>query len=93
MFGGWGLSCEGKMFGLVAYDQLYLKVDDHNRESFESVGSGPFIWTGGEKPMAMSYWSLPDSAFLTVEAMAPWAKLGLEAATRQASSKPPKRKR
>ena len=31
MFGGYGIYCEGVMFGLVADDALYLKVDATNR--------------------------------------------------------------
>lgn len=32
MFGGAGLYRDGKMFGLVADDVVYLKVDDSNRD-------------------------------------------------------------
>jgi len=42
MFGGAGLYCDGKMFGLVADDVAYLKVDDSNREDFVKAGASPF---------------------------------------------------
>ena len=43
MFGGAGLYRDGKMFGLVADDVIYLKVDDTNRGKYEAVGSGFFV--------------------------------------------------
>ena len=39
MFGGAGLYRDGKMFGLIADDVAYLKVDDSNREEFVQAGS------------------------------------------------------
>ncbi|MFT5697665.1 MAG: DNA transformation protein [Desulforhopalus sp.] len=36
MFGGAGLYRDGKMFGLVANNVVYLKVDDTNRGQFIS---------------------------------------------------------
>ena len=42
MFGGAGLYCEGRMFGLIADDVAYLKVDDSNREDFVKAGSSAF---------------------------------------------------
>ena len=40
MFGGAGLYRDEKMFGLIADDVVYLKVDDSNREAFVQAGSG-----------------------------------------------------
>jgi DNA transformation protein len=42
MFGGAGLYCNGTMFGLVADDVAYLKVNDSNREDFVKAGASPF---------------------------------------------------
>jgi TfoX/Sxy family transcriptional regulator of competence genes len=42
MFGGAGLYCDGRMFGLIADDVAYLKVDDSNREDFVKAGAAPF---------------------------------------------------
>lgn len=92
MFGGNGLYCDDFFFALIAFDQLYLKVDDENRSAFESAGCGPFIYDGGEKPMVMSYYNPPSDAFATPEAMRPWAELGLAAAQRAAAKKKPKKR-
>jgi DNA transformation protein len=36
----------------------------------------------------MSYWSVPEAALDSAEAMQPWARLALEAAARAATAKP-----
>jgi DNA transformation protein len=58
MFGGAGLYCRGKMFGLLANDVAYLKVDDSNRAMFEQRGSEPFR-PYADKPAAMPYYEVP----------------------------------
>jgi len=70
MFGGAGLYKNGRMFGLVADDVLYLKVNDSNREQYEKAGSRPFKPYPG-KHVTMSYWEVPaeimeDSQLLTL---------------------------
>ncbi len=42
MFGGAGVYLDGLMFGLIANETLYFKVDDRNRVDYESEGLGPF---------------------------------------------------
>lgn len=42
MFGGAGLYRDGKMFGLIADNVMYLKTDDSNRDAFLQAGSTPF---------------------------------------------------
>ena len=37
IFGGYGIFRDGLMFGLVADDQLFIKVDDVCRQDFESL--------------------------------------------------------
>jgi DNA transformation protein len=39
MFGKTGVFCDGVMFGMVAEDTLYLRVDDHNRATFKEAES------------------------------------------------------
>ena len=82
MFGGYGIYKDGVMFGLIAEDTLYLKVDDFNRFEFERLDLGPFIYTKGKKPMAMSYHRAPEEALDNSDEMVRWAQLGFEAALR-----------
>ncbi len=76
MFGGAGLYCDGKMFGLIADDVAYLKVDDSNRADFEQAGSTPFKpWP--DKPMTMSYYEIPPDILEQPPELAEWATRSL----------------
>lgn len=87
MFGGWGLYCGDRMFGLIAFDRLWLKVDTASRERFAAAGSEPFVYEGKGRPVTMSYWELPAEAIDEPEAMLAWARLGLDAALRAPSTR------
>jgi DNA transformation protein len=79
MFGGAGLYCEGKMFGLIADDVVYLKVDDSNREDFLKAGSVPFNpYPEKEKATVMSYYQIPTEVLENREELARWARRSLE---------------
>ena len=96
MFGGLGVYRDGAMFGLVAYERLYFKVDGETEPAFAAAGAEPFVYEGKSKPIQMSYWTAPDDCFDDPEAFEAWARLGLEAARRAAAAKPkpkPKAKR
>ena len=60
--------------------------------SFEAVGSAPYVYDMRGKPLPLSYWSLPDEAMDSPQAMQPWARLAIEAAQRKPPPKP-RRKR
>ncbi|HKF73671.1 MAG TPA: TfoX/Sxy family protein [Stellaceae bacterium] len=47
MFSGYGLFRQGAMFGLIARDTLYLRVDDRNRPEFAAAGSRVFSYRRG----------------------------------------------
>jgi DNA transformation protein len=72
LFGGAGLYRDGKMFGLVADDVVYLKVDESNRAKYEAAGSAPFK-PREDKPMVMSFWELPADVFERPEELIEWA--------------------
>lgn len=62
MFGGYGLYKDGIIFGIIADDVLYLKVDDTNQKDYESFGSNPFVYKGkNAKKITMSYWVIPET--------------------------------
>jgi DNA transformation protein len=93
MFGGYGLYGDGLMFGLVFDGRLYLKVDDLNKSDFVDAGCEPFVYEGQEKPIEMSYWTVPEAALESTEEMTPWARRGLAAALRKANAKPVAKKK
>ena len=66
MFGGYGIFESGKMFALInSQGEIYLKVDDSNRERFTEAGS--------EKHGRMPYYRLPDEVLADSDALAAWA--------------------
>lgn len=84
MFGGYGIYKNGLMFGLIAEKGLYFKVDDGNRLDFEAKKSEPFVYeSAGRKPVAMSYWHVPDDVLEDVDALAEWAKRAHDAALKK----------
>ena len=86
MFGAAGLYHDGLMFGLVADDTLYLKVDPETQASFEREGSSPFVYGAKGHKATMSYWRVPTACLDDPEEMVRWTRLAHAAALR--SKKP-----
>jgi DNA transformation protein len=83
MFGGYGVYLGQLMFGLVADDTLYLKVDNGNRTRFEAAGLPPFTYTGKRgQPIIMSYHQAPPESLEDAAVLCDWAREALEAARR-----------
>lgn len=91
MFGGAGLYAEGLIVGLEVEGVLYLKTDEISRQAFADAGGHPFVYDGKGKPVTMRYWTPPEEAMDSPEAMRPWARLALDAALRSAAKKPAKK--
>ena len=90
MFGGWGVYVDGTIMGIVVDGSLYLKADALTEPQFVATGNAPFMYPSPKGPMPMSYWSVPEEALDSSDAMTPWAKLALDAARRKAAAKKPK---
>jgi DNA transformation protein and related proteins len=90
MFGGYGLYRSGAMFGLIADDRLYFKVDTRNRADFETAGTRAFVYSRKTKAISLSYWEAPPELFDDAETMTAWAHRALDAAL-AAKKKPPNR--
>jgi hypothetical protein len=74
-------------FGLVSDGEIYLKADDSIADRFRDAGCRP-VYRKGEKPVSMSYWSVPESALDDAELLKQWAELSFEVAMRgQATSR------
>lgn len=91
MFGGLGIFRQGLMFGLVADDTLYFKADDATSISFKAEGSGPFVYYGKDRPVAMQYWRLPERLYDDPDEFRKWA-LDAFAVAERAREEKPKRK-
>ena len=93
MFGGFGVTLDGVMFGLIAWNTLYFKVDDGNREPYEAAGMEPFTYQGKTRPVRMSYWRVPADVYVDTGRLSDWATGALAAARRAKDARRPARKR
>ena len=91
MFGGFGIYKDGVMFALVAYDQLYFKVDDGNRAAYEAQRLEPFTYAGKGRTITMSYREAPGEAFDDPEVLRDWARQAHAAARRSDGRKSKRR--
>jgi DNA transformation protein len=83
MFGGVGFFANDKMFGLIADDRLYFKVDPINRSDYEAAGSAPWVYESpGGRRMPMPYWGVPDHLLEDAGALQDWAEKAIAAANR-----------
>jgi DNA transformation protein len=87
MFGGYGIFKDELMFVLVAFDEVYFKMDKDNRAQFEDANGEPFVYVKNGKSMNMSYWRLPEGVLDDDDALLIWAHIGYEAALRNRRKK------
>ena len=89
MFGGWGIYVDGVTIAVIAdltklggaNEKLYLKVDEVTKKQFAAVGGKRFEMESKDgKTMGMNYFTTPDEAMESPDAMLPWARLALNAA-------------
>ncbi len=88
MFGGHGVYADGLFFAIEAEGEIYLKADRHSAPQFQAAGSRPFVYQGRDRPVTMSYWSLPDQALEDADELVFWAKSAVEAALRAGPKRP-----
>ena len=87
MFGGHGLYHQGLMFGLVADDELFLKVDKETVHIFEKHDLSPFEYSKDGKSMKMSYYLAPEHIYDDSQEALYWAELAFSAAQRAKAAK------
>ena len=79
MFGGLGLYRDGRFFGLVSNDTLYLKAGPENRGDFERAGTGPFR-PYPDRPTTMQYFEVPLGVVEDSDELAQWARKAIAGA-------------
>lgn len=87
MFGGHGLYVDEVFIGIVAGEELYLKVDAQTRPAFEAAGCHPFVYDKTGQAVALGYWSAPGEATESPAQMLPWSRLAMAAALRAQAAK------
>jgi DNA transformation protein and related proteins len=102
MFGGAGLYFDGRMFGLIDEDTLYLRVDDETRPEFLARGMTPFHPVRRDpKRVSLNYYQLPAEVLEDSDQLVVWAKRAIKAslsptaavARKRAAKSPIQRKR
>ncbi|MBN9486159.1 MAG: TfoX/Sxy family protein [Alphaproteobacteria bacterium] len=88
MFGKTGVFCDGMMLGMVTDNMLYLRVDDHNRETFrEAAAYPPLNYAKGGNTIDLSFWRAPERLFDEPDELVAWAQAALAAARRVAAQR------
>jgi DNA transformation protein and related proteins len=88
MFGKTGVFCDGVMFGMVADNTLYFRVDDENRETFREAASfSPLNYAKRGELIDLSFWRVPERLFDEPDELIAWARAALAAARRVAAKR------
>ena len=74
MFSGYGLYLDGVIFGLIAWDKLWLRVDDRSRPAFQKAGMEPFTYSRRSKAVTLTYFRCPDPVLADAAKLRKWAK-------------------
>jgi DNA transformation protein and related proteins len=92
MFGKTGVFCDGVMFGMVADNTLYVRVDDQNRTAFkEAASSPPLNYCKKGSTIDLSFWRVPERLMDEPDELVDWAREALAAACRVAAKRKPHR--
>ncbi|HME40886.1 MAG TPA: TfoX/Sxy family protein [Steroidobacteraceae bacterium] len=81
MFGAVGLYHEERIFGLIARDTLYFKVDDSNRGDYEARGMDRFRPYADRPLLSMTYYAVPADILEDADECTSWARKSLRAAS------------
>ena len=86
MFGGVGLYQEARIFGIIAGDILYFKVDNSNRGDYEARRMNQFRPYANKPQVSMTYYEVPADILEDPEKCVAWAR---QSATLAAAIKDP----
>ena len=77
------------MVGVVFDETLYLKIDAQTQAAFAAAGGAPYVYHYPQRdgvpraPLTLGYWSVPEAAMESAQAMQPWARIARDAARRK----------
>ncbi|HVB64530.1 MAG TPA: TfoX/Sxy family protein [Nitrolancea sp.] len=88
MFGKTGVFCDGLMFGMVAEETLYFRVDDQSRPSFKEVESfPPLSYEKNGRTIDLSFLRAPERLIDEPDELVLWAEEALATARRVATKR------
>jgi len=86
MFGKTGVFCNGLMFGMVADDTLYVRVDDDNKSVFKEAESAPPLnYEKQGQTIDLAFWRVPERLLDEPDELVTWSRAALAAARRVAA--------
>ena len=80
MFGGFGLFKNEIPVALILKSEVYMKVNDFNRDDYVKAGSMPFSYFRNGKEIKLSNWLLPGEIMETEQLFVEWFNKSYEAA-------------
>ena len=91
MMGGATLYCNATIFAIVASDSLWFKADALSDATWDAAGCDRFTYHMGEgRSGSMNYRRAPEDVYDDADALAEWARVGLEAGARAPVRQPKK---
>ena len=101
MFGGWSIYVDGLSIawlidltpkGTGNNEKLYLKASDETRAQYVAAGCKRFIYDAKGVEKSVNYYTAPDEAMESPDAMLPWAQLAFRCALEAKAKAKPKAK-
>ncbi len=88
MFGGAGVYLDDACFALIVDEVVFMRGDDTLGPVYEDAGSEQWVYENAKRgPVAMPYWTLPESAQDDPDEAADWARRSLVPAEKAAAEK------
>ena len=92
MMGGATLYLDGTIFAIVGDGEIWLKADQESDGIWDEAGCERFTYTFKDGRVdSMNYRRAPSDVYDDAEALQHWARLAVEAGTRAAAKKKPKK--
>lgn len=80
MFGGRGLYCGDRFFGILDEGRLFFKVNDTTRAAYVEQGMEPFTYEQRGRTMTMNYYEVPPDVLENRMELSAWAARAIEVA-------------
>jgi DNA transformation protein and related proteins len=87
MFGGTGLYFEGRFFGLIDDDVLFLRVDDESRSAYVAREMAAFRPVRSKPELSSSNYQVPSGVLEGAAELVVWARRAVVAAGRPTAGK------
>ncbi len=77
MFGWYGIYKHGQIFAIYAWETLYMKVWDNNKQDYIDAGSKQFVYNKKWTDCYLSYWQLPEEVLENQQELVEWIEKSL----------------